>query len=379
MAKKRIILVLIISLVGSLVFGTGMPVIDISAITQAITSALQEAQRWEQQIKQWQNEYDKAKKAVEGISQGNFTSVVSGIASLSGQLVSINEELGWIDNARFNEFNQGLSDGSYSLLDLASNTQLLINNFDTISDILEENLAKTASASDAYDSATGVLDGMGTATFNSLYNLLRNGGNMVISGAEMVNSVSDMFNLNPEQLVEIYDNQMKQSMEKVGVSNYEGLMSKIDEETKTATDIMNEISKLTSEDTTKVAQLNAKLEEQKAILEKLKTVKEKYEDYQEVIADIKSKEGAWKATEQQNVEQKQEAEKQMARARAELAATEAAYKKSINATKGVAEWWNYTTDIDSAINTAQEWVSDTESEISALNNKNNSTTYKKGK
>lgn len=349
MAKKRVILVLLISLVGSLVFGTGMPVIDISAITQAITSALQEAQRWEQQIRQWQSEYDKAKKAIEGISSGDFTAVVSGIASLSGQLASINEEFGWIENARFNEFNSSLSDGSYSLLDLASNTQLLINNYDKIVEAFQENLEKAINTTDSYDSVTGLLDATGTLQFDQVYNLLRNGGAMVVNGAEMVNSVSDMFNLNPEQVIEIYESQMESSMEKVEVSSYDELNRKIDEETQKYTKLLEETSSLTSEQPTAKAQAETRLQQQKETLEKLQQVKEMYEKYQEVLAKIESKIPEWEATQNQTIEDQQKATTEIQKVKAELESAEAKYKQAISASYAVSEWYSMYDTIDEAI------------------------------
>jgi hypothetical protein len=301
MAKKRIILVLLISLVGSLVFGTGMPVIDISAITQAITNALQEAQRWEQQIKQWQSEYDKAKKAVEGITSGDFTAVVSGIASLSGQLASISSQFSWAESSLWDERFDDVSDASYSLLDLMSHTELLVQNYDKIVDTFQENLAKTMSITDSYDSATSLLNTTGTMQFDQIYNLLKNGGSMVVDGAEIVNSVADLFKISPKEAAQIYESSLNKSLKAAGYNSLDEVNEKIAELYKEYNDLETERLNYSTEDVQALSELDASednISSQIAQLEKLKT---SYKNGMETVVSIKSNQGTYEEQQQEEV------------------------------------------------------------------------------
>ena len=225
--RMMIIACLIFIFTGGGLFATGMPVIDISAITQAITEAVAAVQRWNQQLNQWKSEYDRLKAASEKISSGDFTSIVMGIGNLAGQMS------GWADYAglgRAEDWLGDVEDGSYSLLNMLGNSKLMIANFEILERKMQDNMEriKAQSRNSAELAGDTMFEGF-SFSIKDMTNLLQNGGNAVISGAELWNDVMDLFNVTPKELAEIYDNSLNKALEGAGYTDRADLQKKIAE------------------------------------------------------------------------------------------------------------------------------------------------------
>lgn len=88
------------------VFATGMPVIDISSITESIAQFVQTVQQYNRQIQQWKSEYERLEKAAKQIAQGDYQNVVNGLASITGQLSKWN--IGSTAQDVFANFSEGV-------------------------------------------------------------------------------------------------------------------------------------------------------------------------------------------------------------------------------------------------------------------------------
>ena len=69
MRKKIILLFVVITLSITPCFAN-MPVIDVTAIAQAVTSYVQTITEWKTQLKQWKSEFDRLQKASEDLAKG---------------------------------------------------------------------------------------------------------------------------------------------------------------------------------------------------------------------------------------------------------------------------------------------------------------------
>ena len=142
--KRKLLVLLLMLAIGVTPVFANMPVIDFTAIAQAITSYMQTIQEWNAQVQQWKSEYDRIAKAAKGIASGEFSEIIKSIGSLASQVSGW--ELGkTLSNGKDLYFDNALSsigDGSYSLLALMSNTDLLMANYDTFMEIFEENAFK---------------------------------------------------------------------------------------------------------------------------------------------------------------------------------------------------------------------------------------------
>lgn len=107
MKKLAVFVFTIIMMVSVLpVFATGMPVIDISSITESITQFVTTVQQYNRQIQQWKSEYERLEKAAKQIAQGDYQSVISGLASITGQISKWN--IGSTAQDVFNNFSNGV-------------------------------------------------------------------------------------------------------------------------------------------------------------------------------------------------------------------------------------------------------------------------------
>ena len=79
--KKKIILFLLMIVMGVSPVFANMPVIDITAIVQAVQGYVQSLQQWQAQLQQWKSEFDRIQKAAQipqssGSLTGCFSSCV---------------------------------------------------------------------------------------------------------------------------------------------------------------------------------------------------------------------------------------------------------------------------------------------------------------
>jgi hypothetical protein len=82
MTKPRKILIAFLLVLSVVVpaWSTGYPVIDVSAIMNAIAEFSTTVQQYQKQIMQWKSEYDRLAKAAQSIAKGDFDSVLRGIS-----------------------------------------------------------------------------------------------------------------------------------------------------------------------------------------------------------------------------------------------------------------------------------------------------------
>ena len=83
---RKIGILVLLSFALSTPLYANMPVIDLSAIAQGISQFLTTVQQYSRQIQQWKSEYDKMVKAAKAIASGDFSQIMSGIASFANQI-----------------------------------------------------------------------------------------------------------------------------------------------------------------------------------------------------------------------------------------------------------------------------------------------------
>lgn len=191
-----------------------MPVIDITSIAQAIQGYVQSLQQWQAQLQQWKSEFDRIQKAAQGLASGDFTQVVSSIASLTKQASSWKLSEDMISDAYLSNALSKTSDGAYSLLSMLNNSQLLVKKFDTFVDIIQTNVEKMESnvkkMGDAGNGlgAIAALGSGGTGISSSmvtmLMNMIKSGGNIAMDFGNMWNDFATMFDVSPQEYAKIY-------------------------------------------------------------------------------------------------------------------------------------------------------------------------------
>lgn len=83
---RKIGILVLLSFALSTPLYANMPVIDLSAIAQGVSQFLTTVQQYSRQIQQWKSEYDKMVKAAKAIASGDFSQIMSGIASFANQI-----------------------------------------------------------------------------------------------------------------------------------------------------------------------------------------------------------------------------------------------------------------------------------------------------
>lgn len=81
---KKIMMILIFVSFVFAVFATGMPVVDVAHIAETIKNAIDTANRWQVQLRQYEDYYRKAQRAAESIASGDYMAVVDGLVEFSG-------------------------------------------------------------------------------------------------------------------------------------------------------------------------------------------------------------------------------------------------------------------------------------------------------
>lgn len=95
MTKPRKFLITVLLLISTLIpaWATGMPVIDITAIANAIAEFSTTVQQYQKQVMQWKSEYDRLARAAESIAKGDFDSILSGISQAATAISGYSESL----------------------------------------------------------------------------------------------------------------------------------------------------------------------------------------------------------------------------------------------------------------------------------------------
>lgn len=298
MKKKLIIIVLLFSSLFS-IFATGMPVIDVAAIAQAVTEAITQVQQWNQQLKQWQSEYERVRKAAEKITSGDFMSVVSGLASLTSQMSGWAGSLSWADGE---DWLKSASDGSYSLLSMMNNSQMLATNMESIIKKIETNANKSAkdgweAGSNAFSVATGVGD--------FFVSSLSGAASIGLDGLNLANDVLNMLRVSPDDIAEMYEKQVSSALQNAKFNSYEDLVKSTDNlksQLSSAEAKLLDISASESPDQyaqqqAQIASLTSQINEQESLAEKINkvnakisTIKENQAEYDKNLKEENDKE-----------------------------------------------------------------------------------------
>lgn len=191
-----------------------MPVIDITSIMQAVQGYVQSLQQWQAQLQQWKSEFDRIQKAAKGLASGDFTQVVSSIASLSKQASNWKLSEDMISDAYISNALSKTSDGAYSLLSMLNNSQLLVKKFDTFLDVIQTNAEKSRAQIEKMAEAGNGLGAVGawgsggmemsSSIVTMLMNILKSGGNIAKDFGDMWNDFATMFDVSPEEYAKIY-------------------------------------------------------------------------------------------------------------------------------------------------------------------------------
>lgn len=193
-----------------------MPVIDVTAIAQAIQQYTQSIQQFQSQLQQWQSEFDRIQKAAKGLSSGNFTQIVSSVASLASQASRWKLTGDLITDTYISNAMSKTADGSYSLLRLMNNSEIFMRKIDMFTDIIlqnaekmENSVQKTVDGSmNVVEGAAGTASGMlGTANtmINMMNTLVKNGTlNNLLEVGNIWNSFATMFDVSPSEYAKIY-------------------------------------------------------------------------------------------------------------------------------------------------------------------------------
>lgn len=210
--KKKIILFLLMIVMGVSPVFANMPVIDITSIMQAVQGYVQSLQQWQAQLQQWKSEFDRIQKAAKGLSSGDFTQIVSSIASLTKQASNWRLNADMISEAYIGNALSKTSDGAYSLLSLLNNSQLMVKKFDMFLDIIQSNadrmtnsVEKSQNGLEAGAAVGSGMTGMQSSMIQMLMNMVKSGGNIAVDLGNMWNDVATMFDVSPEEYAKIYE------------------------------------------------------------------------------------------------------------------------------------------------------------------------------
>ena len=297
---KRIAAVVLLVLFGASLFGTGMPVIDVAAIAQAIQEAVSEVNRWNTRLRQWQSEYDRVKKAAEKITSGDFTQVVGGLASLTGQMAGWADGLDWSGTS---DWLESASDGSYSLLSMVSNAKLFLANQDRIIDVLQTNIEKAQDKSNVVEAGLDGTFALGSATIGSLQNILNRGGGALLSGLQMTNDVLDLLKVSPLVYAQIYEENMEDGLQKAGFSSFSDLTGKISDLEGEKSKQLQELQNISQSETPDMySQVKAAIDSLDNEISNLKELKAWYLDMQNKLAEVKGGQKAYEAQAKENAD-----------------------------------------------------------------------------
>lgn len=328
MKKKLIVVILLFSTLFSVV-ATGMPVIDVAAIAQAVQSAMTQVNQWNQQLKQWQSEYERIKKAAEQISSGNFTSVVTGLASLSGQMSGWAESLGWAGTM---EFLDAAEDGSYSLLSMANNAQLSLYSLEALAKKIE---TKAKANTDDDKVISGFIGAESWLDFTSI--LLNSGGSLGLDIANLTNDVVALSQIGPSESVAIYEKALAGTMSKLGYNSYDDLLSALSKAKEERSQLYQDLAKINpSENVSAYSQMQTKIEEKDKEIAEMEAFIEQYNTVKAKIQSVKAEQEKYQQVKTEKAQEKIAAEKAKAESEAQAARAEAfneAFKEALKETK----------------------------------------------
>ena len=317
--KKRLLIVIAVVCMMFQLPATGMPVIDVSAIAQAVTQYVTTIQNWNQQLQHWKEEYDRLKDASAKIVSGDFTSVVQGVANLAGQMA------GWAEYAKMEDaaqFGYNIKTGGYSLLSLITDSKLLLANWDVLEEQFDQNIKRIE------ESARNDAELAGDATFafkdfslKTLTSAMTNIGNMMQDGASLYNSVAEninaLFFASPNELAGLYENTMQKGLEQEGYTSYEDLKKKMSDKKNEILKLQGELTKIDpSTSQMQYSQKQSQIEIEKTYYEKMETLENWYRNMQKQKEEILKNQETYDDITKEEAEEKQK--EKLAKREAEL-------------------------------------------------------------
>lgn len=291
MQKKLLFLILIITIVVTPCFATGMPVIDVAAIAQAVQTYVQQINQWQTQLKQWKSEFDRLQKAAEDLSNGDFTSILTGIASLSKQMSTWNLGSTIFNDKTLDKALNATGDGAYSLLAIMNDGELFSSYSNYWLKRIEQQVNKWSKDWEKFDnkgnSASQAIGKTGATGSNTteIANLvldyikksLTTGGDVAVEMANAINGFAEVFSIEPSEAAEMYK-EIQEDKIKSATSNKA-------KNTKEIGSLIDSVSEEIASATMELAQLNS--EEQKNAYEqaklKLEQLNEKKQNYEKLL------------------------------------------------------------------------------------------------
>lgn len=310
--KKRLLIIVAVVCMMFQLPATGMPVIDISAIAQAVTQYITTIQNWNQQLQHWKEEYDRLKQASAQIVSGDFTAVMRGIGNLAGQMAGWAKYHGLEDAS---QWGYNVKTGSYSLLNLISNSELLLANWDLLESQFKTNQARIEeSARNDGEYLGDSLFNVSDTTLKGVVSTLTGFGNLMGSGASLYNSVAEninaLFEVSPSELVKVYDETIQKALKQEGYKDYEDFKKKMSKQKNKIQDIERELAKIDpSTSAMQYSQKQAQIEVEKMEYEKMETLDTWYKEMQYNKKEIENNQPEYEKKEEEEIKKKQEEEK----------------------------------------------------------------------
>lgn len=153
--RKAIIVALAIAMAASApLAATGMPVIDISAITTSITNFAQQVQQWNKQIQVWKSDFDRFAAAAKAISSGDYNRIMQGLKSMTSVLSTYSSDFESLDS-----FMSAALDASSFAQSSAATVAYSWKALASATNMLSDDLAKGVSLDKAVDSMFEITGG----------------------------------------------------------------------------------------------------------------------------------------------------------------------------------------------------------------------------
>lgn len=301
--NKMIILFIVFSTIISPIYAN-MPVIDITAIAQAITEYTETVKNWNMQIQQWKSEFDRIERAAKGLSSGDFTQILASISSLSKQASGWYASKNVLDDFYLEKALNAIGDGTYSLLSLMNNSELLVNKIDLFANLIDKNIQKLDTK---MASSENLVQGVGTlgsgvlgttsSTLTMITSLLKSGGDIVTNAANVFNNASEVFNVSPEEYAELYTNIRDDAISEMSggkAKKSSDLLKLRNEQLDIVEKAKKEKSTLTDQDSTALLQVDQKIENAEKLADEYLEMYEWAKKMDEAILSIKENEETYK-------------------------------------------------------------------------------------
>lgn len=247
--RKASALILLLVLAVTPVFATGLPVVDFSAIATAIANAVSTVQQWQREIRKWQDEYNRYVKSIQGITSGDWHTVLKEMSNMVNTAKGSSAMQWWGSDTAYDVMT-GLSGTFTDILDIVSPWELLGERYDLLNKTMANIAKKTAEAKDFNEGNNGALDLAATSLdyVNLLLSTISNSGE---ASFDLVNDWFSSFALDKqfykevlqEKETEVYD-----SLSAYNVGNINEIVSEKGNAAQEVADIEYELANIRKEE-----------------------------------------------------------------------------------------------------------------------------------